>query len=116
MVGTLGERLCCHEQSQLSNILLSAVGNPVIRTERDGVHMMGRVYGWVKVTPVRCSRSWAGRESPVGHFVVKRSWSVKIKRMFKPRSRPPVAGGAFFSWGPDCAAAEPKSGAARAPA
>src|SRR5262249_7409435 len=36
--------------------------------------------------------------------------------MFKPRSRPPVAGGAFFSWGPGRAAAEPKSGAARAPA
>src|SRR5262245_12001030 len=35
--------------------------------------------------------------------------------MFKPRS-PPVAGGAFFSWGSDRAAAEPKSGAARAPA
>src|SRR5262245_44890585 len=36
--------------------------------------------------------------------------------MFKPRSRPPVAEGAFFSWGPDRAAAEPRSGAARAPA
>src|SRR5262249_22009027 len=36
--------------------------------------------------------------------------------MFKPRSRPPVAGGAFFSWGPDFAAVDPKSGAARAPA
>src|SRR5262245_54171989 len=36
--------------------------------------------------------------------------------MFKPRSPPPVAGGAFFSWGSDRATAEPKSGAARAPA
>src|SRR5262249_53093785 len=36
--------------------------------------------------------------------------------MFKPRSRPPVAGGAFFSWGSDRAAAEPKSGAVKAPA
>src|SRR5262249_43807236 len=36
--------------------------------------------------------------------------------MFKPRSRPPVAGGAFFSWGSDRAAAEPKSGAVEAPA
>jgi hypothetical protein len=39
----LGERLGCQGQSQLSNILLSAVCSPVINTERDGVHMMALV-------------------------------------------------------------------------
>src|SRR5215470_11194434 len=39
-----------------------------------------------------------------------------MKRMFKPRSPLPGAGGAFLSWAPDRAAAEPKSEAARAPA
>jgi hypothetical protein len=43
IVGTLGDMLGCHGQSQLSNILLSAVCNPVISTDREGVHMMALV-------------------------------------------------------------------------
>ena len=49
---------------------LSAVCRPVIRTERDDVHIVAGHWWLVKVTPLRSIRSWPGSDRPAG----QRAW------------------------------------------
>ena len=45
---------------------LVAVCSPVTMTERDDVHIVAGHWWFVKVTPVRSSRSWPGSDRPCG--------------------------------------------------